>query len=212
MALPRCLPLALAFALHLGAVGAHAQDRPPVFFREDWAETPPETPVTQAHVANRALVLSLHGPGRDSVKKSHHDRPADDPYYVWSGPARGPWAVSLRHRDADVDLRGLAEIRWRAKQSGFRLLRPVLRLADGTWLVGDAADGASADWREVEINVADVRWRRLDVARVVEGAWVEDPDLSRVVEVGVTDLMAGGASGASSRLDWIEVRGVPVPR
>jgi hypothetical protein len=42
---------------------------------------------------------------------------------------------------------------------------------------------------------------------------VENPNLSRVEEIGFTELMRGGGHGASgSRVDWIEVYGKPVPR
>ena len=58
-----------------------------------------------------------------------------------------------------------------------------------------------------EFNVSDIRWRKLDIKTIVEGAWVEKPDLSRVDEIGFTDLMPGGDSIACSRLDWIEVYG-----
>ena len=189
-----------------------AQDRPGLFFREDWKETPAALPITQAHVANPDLALSLHGPGQAGIKKSNHDKPADDPFYVWSGQAEGNWAVSLRHRRNQVDLRGLAKVRWRSKQGGFRSLRIVVKLADGTWLVSDAADPASADWRVREINVSDIRWRKLDIETVVEAEWVDRPDLSRVDEIGFTDLMRGGQSRSCSRLDWIEVYGKPVSR
>jgi hypothetical protein len=195
-----------------GVAAIAAQDRPGLLFREDWKQTPPETPVTQAHVANSDLILSLHGPGKSGVKKSHHDQPADDPYYIWSGTATGNWAVSLRHKESYVDLSGQAKIRWRAKQAGFRRLRIVLRLADGSWLVSDASDPASLDWREREFNVADIRWRKLDIRTIVESAWVERPDLTKVDEIGWTDLMTGGESVACSRLDWIEVYGRPVRR
>ncbi|MCC6363472.1 MAG: hypothetical protein IT165_08090 [Bryobacterales bacterium] len=205
-------PSRLLLTFFISALWLSAQDRPGLFFREDWKETPAATPITQAHVANPDLILSLHGPGKAGVKKSHHDKPADDPYYVWSGTAEANWAVSLRHASRDVDLRGLAKIRWRSKQAGFRYLRPVLRLADGAWLVGDAADGPSSDWREREFPIADIHWRRLDIATVVEGKWVEHPDLSRVTEIGFTDLMRGGESDACSRLDWMEVYGRGVAR
>lgn len=187
-----------------------AQDRPGLFFREDWKQTPAETPVTQAHVANPALILTLHGPGKAGIKKSHHDQPADDPYYIWSGTAPANWAVSLRHKDSAVDLTGQAKIRWRSKQAGFRQLRIVLKLGNGTWLVSDTYDPASADWREREFNMADIRWRKLDIATMIEGEWRERPDLSSVEEIGFTDLMPGGESAACSRLDWIEVYGKPV--
>lgn len=187
-------------------------DRPGLFFREDFKETPAETPITQAHIANPDIVLSLHGPGRTGVKKSHHDKPADDPYYVWNGTCTGNCAVSLRHRSMNVDLTGLAKIRWRTKQSGFRLLRLVVKLANGQWLVGDQVDEPSNDWREREFPIGDIRWRRLDIEKVVEGNWAERPDLSNVEEIGWTDLMPGGGTPASSRVDWIEVYGRAVKR
>jgi hypothetical protein len=184
---------------------AAAAERPSLLFREDFKETPAALPITQDHVANADMALSLHGPGSNGIKKSHHDQPADDPYYAWSGECKGNWAVSLRHRATLMDLRGQAKIRWRSKQSGFRQLRILLELEGNLWLVSDAADPASIDWREREFNVADIRWRRLNIATVTEGDWVANPDLSRVRSVGFTDLMAGGGSAASSRLDWIEV-------
>jgi hypothetical protein len=201
---------ALLVALGFGSL--LAQERPGLFFREDWKETPPETPVTQAHVANPELVLALYGPGRNGIKKSHHDRPADDPYYVWSGTAEANWAVSLRHKTHLADLTGLAKIRWRSKQAGYRELRIILKLAGGQWLIGDQADPASADWRIREFNIGDIRWRSLNIQTVVEGNWVERPDLSRVEEIGFTDLMRGGESQACSRLDWIEVYARAVPQ
>jgi len=194
------------------ALAMWAQDRPPLFFREDWKEIPAATPLTQEHVANRDLEVRLYGPGRSGVKKSHHDKPADDPYYVWSGTAPGTWAVTLRHRTHFADLRGKAKLRWRTYQAGFRELRIVLKLADGTWLVSDACDGPSTDWRVREFNLGDVRWRVLDIEAVTEKKWAPDPDLSRVDEIGFTDLMPGGLSDACSRLDWIEVDGKPLAR
>jgi len=194
------------------AGGLLAQDRPGLFFREDWKELPAALPVTQEHVANPDLVMSLYGPGKAGIKKSHHDTPADDPYYIWNGDCQGTWAITLRHRTALADLTGQAKIRWRSKQSGFRQLRIILKLADGTWLVGDETDGPSKDWREREFNIQDIRWRRLDIEKVVEGDWAPNPNLSRVDEIGWTDLMRGGGTPASSRVDWIEVYAKAVKR
>jgi hypothetical protein len=186
--------------------------RPPLFFREDFRETEAATPITQEHIANPSLLLGVYGPGKAGMKKSHHDTPADDPYYIWNGTCEGNCAASLRHSDSYADLTGLAKIRWRTKQSGFRSLHILLKLANGTWLVSDQADGSSNDWREREFAVQDIRWRQLDIKTVVEGAWVERPDLSRVDEIGWSDLMTGGGTPACSRLDWIEVYGRAVKR
>jgi hypothetical protein len=185
--------------------------RAPLVAREDWRETPAAVPITQAHVAHADLELLVIGPGAGSIKKSHHDQPADDPYYVWSGDATGTWAVALRHRAAVLDLSGGA-IRWRSRQSGFRHLHPIVQLEDGQWLVADQADGPSEEWRVHEFAMADLTWRTLNATTIVEGKSVSRPSLARITAVGFTDLMRGGGTPASSRLDWIEIYGVPARR
>ena len=202
-------PLFLAIA---AAAFAAEAPRPGLFFREDWKETPAATPVTQEHVTNKDLVVTRYGASEALIKKSHHDKPADDPFYIWSGDATAGWAITLRHKTSFVDLTGQAKIRWRSKQTGFRELRIILKLADGKWVIGDQSDGPSDDWRVREFNLVDFRWRTFDPKKVVEGRWVEKPDLTKVDEIGWTDLMAGGGTPASSRLDWIEVDGKPVAR
>lgn len=189
-----------------------AQYRPALFFREDWKEIPAATPVTQKHVVNKDLILGLYGPGCDSIKKSHHEAPPDDPYYIWSGTCLGNWAVTLKNAGSYVDLSNYGKILWRSKQSGLRCLHLVLRLADGTWLVGSQGDCTSKDWRITEFNISDISWYSLNIKSVIEVKPVINPDLSKVDEIGFTDLMPGGASDACSRLDWIEVYGKAVKR
>ena len=204
--------------LLLAAAGAVACDatqpgRPPLFFREDFRETPAATPITQEHIVNPKVTIALYGPGRAGVKKSHHDTPADDPFYVWDGTCEGNCGITLREKSSQVDLTGQAKIRWRTKQSGFRRLHLILKLATGAWIVSDEADmGASSDWRESEVVIADLKWRVLDIKTMIEGAPAKTPDLSRVDEVGWSTLMTGGGTPASSRVDWIEVSGAPVAR
>jgi hypothetical protein len=190
----------------------NSQDRPSLFFREDWNEIPAATPVTQEHVSNKDLVLGLYGFGRDSIRKSHHDSPADDPYYIWSGLCKGNWVVTLKKTKSYVDLSGYAKIIWRSKQSGFRCLHLVIKLTDGTWLVSDQCDDHTQDWRIHEFNIVDISWYKLNIRSVAEGNRVSNPNLSKVDEIGFTDLMTGGASDACSRLDWIEVYGKSIER
>ncbi len=186
--------------------------RPAIFFREDFKESPPQTPITQSHITNSNLVISLYGEGADLIKKSHHDKPYDDPYYVWSGLCEGNWAVTLKHNSKYVELTKQSKIRWRSKQSGFRQLHIILKLANGAWLVSDVSDSLSKDWRISEFNISDIKWMSLDMETITEKNWVENPDLSKVEEIGWTDLMKGGGSKASSRLDWIEVIGYSVDK
>lgn len=189
-----------------------AQYRPALFFREDWKEIPAAIPVTQEHVSDKNLLLKLYGPGCDSIKKSHHEKPADDPYYIWSGICCGNWAVALKNNIYYADLSEYSKIIWRSKQSGFRCLHIILKLADRKWLVSDQCDCQSGDWRVREFNLSDITWYELDISYITEGSQVSHPDLTRVDEIGFTDLMRGGQSLACSRLDWIEVYGKSVPR
>jgi hypothetical protein len=205
------LRLVLAWVVG-GVLYGQSAGRPPLLFREDFQETPAATPITQEHLKNPKVALALYGPGREGMKKSHHDTPADDPFYVWDGTCNGNCAVTVRDKASYADLTGLAKLRWRTKQSGFRQLHVVLKLAGGAWLVSEAVEGPSADWRESEVAVADLRWRKLDVATLIEGAVVERPDLGRVDEIGWSTLMTGGGTPASSRVDWIEVWGWAVAR
>jgi hypothetical protein len=92
-------------------LGQEASYRPGLAFREDWKEIPAETPLTQEHVNHPELILGLYGPAKDSIKKSHHDKPADDPYYIWSGAATGNWAVTLKMENNLLDLSSYGRIR-----------------------------------------------------------------------------------------------------
>lgn len=186
---------------------SNAQYRPAVFFREDFKETPAEIPINQNHISNSNLKLKLYGPGKDLIKKSNHDKPEDDPFYVWSGLCEGNWALSFEHSQHNVDLSSYAKIKWRSKQSGFRSLRLILKLESGNWIIGDISDGPASDWREFEIIISDISWRHFDIEKIIELKPAQRPDLSAVLEIGFTDLMPGGGSDACSRLDWIEVWG-----
>jgi len=144
---------------------------------------------------------------------------ATNPPNLWTGVCQGPVAVTLRDRRNYVDLRGLARIRWVTRVSGFHVVRPVIKLADGTWLVGDYAEGApstnSTLFLESEFAVSSIRWLALDIDRVVtRGAWVPSPDLSRVDEVGFADLLPGSGHGWGGfvNLGRIQVYGKPVSR
>lgn len=202
----------MTFGLLLFLALAADAGRPPLVFREDFKETPAATPITQEHVANPKLALATYGPGREGLKKSHHDTPADDPFYVWDGTCAGNCSLTLRDRTSLVDLTGQAKIRWRTKQAGYRRLHLVVKLANGDWLVSQPLESESSDWRETEWAAGDLRWRKLDIKTMIEAAPVAAPDLSRVDEIGWSSLMTGGGTPACTRVDWLEVYGRPVAR
>ena len=191
--------------------------RPPLFFREEWRQTEKndEHPASQASVGNANLELAMHGPGKD-VQLTGRAGDENNPIHLWTGNCTSPCAVSFREKGSFADLTGLARIRWNTKMSGFHQIRPIVKLADGTWLVGDRAEGTSTrDWIYSEFNPSDLRWLKLDIARVVTtGNFVDKVDLSKVDEIGFADLMPGSGHGPGGWVDvaQVEVYARPVPR
>ena len=112
---------------------------------------------------------------------------------------------------------GLPEIRWVTRASAFHVVRPVVRLADGTWLIGDHADSNTTTFLQSEFSLYGLRWVKLDIDRVVTtgvygpvgdaASWIEKPDLSKVDEVGFADLMPGTGHGSGG---WVNVGHIEV--
>jgi hypothetical protein len=193
--------------------------RPELFFKEEWKQqTPPENPdlpVSQAYVRNGDLELKLYGPSGKSLVITGRDTDAQNPTHVWTGLCASTCAMTLRHKNSFVDLTGQAKVRWVTKVSGFHQIHPIVKLADGTFLAGDFADGSRTDWVESEFYFADVKWVKLDPERVVTvGAMLDKVDLSKVDEFGWSDLMpsSGHGQGGWADVGKIELYGKAVPR
>ena len=159
-------------------------------------------PLAQNTVTTPNVDLQLYGDGGNIVvatgKGDHFPR-------LFLGLCKGPCGFTLRDRNSYFDLRGRASIRFTTIVSGFHRVRPLIKLADGTLLIGDQAEGSTADYHQYDVSFADCRWLRLDPTRGVTlgGTWVV-PDLGRVDEVGYFDVIPG--SGA-----W-PVEGQPVEK
>jgi hypothetical protein len=212
----------LGFSLPVMAQARQAPMRPPIFFSESWKPlpTPPDDhgawPASQGGVANQSLELSLYGTTSKEIQLVAGRGGNVVPTNLWTGTTTSPSAVALRDRSNFVDLSiPLAKIRWVVRTSGFHQAWPILKLADGTWLVGDRPSGLQADFNESEITPVDLRWLKLDIARVVTvGTWIDHPDLTKVDAVGFADLMPGSGHGSGGYINVgrIEVYGNPVKR
>jgi len=199
-----------------GSPPEHGPRRPPLFFREGWKATPggAEQPVTAASVANPNLELTLVVPGGQILLVGN---PGDEnnPLHTWSGLCTTPCGLVLRDKRHMADLTGLARIRWTTRTSGYHQIRPLVKLADGNWLVADRADGSPRDWLVSEIAFADLHWLKLDTTRgVTTGAQLDHVDLSKVDAVGFFDLMpsSGHGPGGWSDVAQIELYARPVAR
>jgi hypothetical protein len=213
----------LALILLSAATGAFAQPAaergggrgpapqpPSLFFKETWKEAPGNVPVTQAFVVNPELQLTLYGTGKEDFGVTSEGNVP----HIWTGLCATSCALTLSNKDSFVDLTGKARIRWYTKTSGFHEVRPVLKLADGTLLVGDHVD-ANSDYLESEFFVSEVRWLKLDGPTVrTKGTLLNKVDLSKVDAIGFADLSPGSGHGTGGYSDvaWIEVYGKPVKR
>jgi hypothetical protein len=201
---------------------------PSLFFTETWRQTGLERDVDNDVLSNPSLELHLYGAASRQIQIAPTTpNTRQDPPNLWTGICNGPVAATLRDKSNYVDLTGRARIGWQTRTAGFHVVRPVIKLADGTWLVGDHADGdgSTENFAESEFSIASVRWLRLDINTVTTihaerqkapeiGRWVEHPDLTRVDEVGFADLMPGSGHGWGGfvNVGRIDVYGTPVRR
>jgi hypothetical protein len=203
-----------ALAQQPGARGGgrgRAPQPAPLFFKETWKDFSGNVPMTQEFVVSPDLKLNMYGSGTEDF---HVTNEGNVPH-IWTGLCASSCAMALSHKDSFVDLTGKAKIRWYTKTSGFHEIRPVLKLADGTWLIGDHADANTFDYHESEFYLAEVHWLKLDMPKVqTKGSLLEKVDLSRVDAVGFADLTPGSGHGTGGYSDvgWMEVYGQPVKR
>ena len=217
LALYFAVPAAAIFAQQ-GAPKGGPPQRPPLFFKEEWKQTSAggEHAVNPAEaVSDPNLELKLYGPTSKEFLLTGKAGDEGNPIHLWTGMCTSPCAASLKNKEAYADLSGLAHMRWVTKMSGFHQVRPIVKLADGTWLVGDHADGSTADWHDNEFSFSEVHWMHLNIDKVVTtGTMVNNPDLSKVDEIGFVDLMpsSGHGPGGWSDVGKIEVYAKAVKR
>ena len=237
------------------SVFAQAPPKPPLFFREDWSGNPAprncvnvhdakcEPALTQTAIANPNLELKVYGAGKPRVEDGEvQGAVLIQGAGLFTGMAESSYAVTFRDKNNYVDLSGLGRIRWALSASGLNVVHPIVRLADGTWLLGEHADGGNQfESHTFEHTVSEQRWIRLDIDKVMtlgprvtepvdrakanqlevefaaaRGVWLESRqvDLTKVDVVGFADLMRGTGHGYGGFVGMgvIEVYGKPVPR
>jgi hypothetical protein len=184
---------------------------PPLFFKETWKDFSGNVPMTREFLTNADLQLKMYGEGKEDF---HITNEGNVPH-IWNGLCASSCVLTLSNKESFADLTGKSKIRWYLKTSGFHEVRPVLKLADGTWLIGDHADAYTFDYHESEFYLSEVRWLKLEMPSVrTKGTLLDKVDLSKVDEIGFADLTPGSGHGTGGYSDvgWIEVYGKPVKR
>src|ERR1700733_7202644 len=204
---------------------------PPLSFKVDWVRRTSQEntkvrymPV-QENVGDPNVEIKYYGAAKQILTTGAPGNPLT-PYGVWAGTAPGPFCMTFWLKGSYVDLTGLPPIRWFTKTSGFHVVRPVVKLANGNMLVGDAEFSSITMLTQSQFSLASVHWIKLDPEKVVTlnsgraaanpngEIWAPNPDLSKVDEIGFADLMPGSGHGTGGwiQLGGIEVYGKSVPR
>ncbi len=189
-----------------------AKPRPPLLFRETWQQPPytgeltdAKRRITQQAVTNPDLQLKLYGADARDVEVWNHEGRPD----VWTGLTTSPVAVTLRDKKYYLDLTGLARLRWIARSEDLHAVHPVVKLADGTLLVGSHTDSTEGptqgEFLESEMSFDNQRWYVLDPVTIVTTREIKNPDLSKVDEIGFVDLMPGGGHGFAGCINVSEI-------
>ena len=154
--------------------------------------------LTQTSVTTPNVDLQTYGDGSNIVLATGNGPQLPRLFF---GLCQKPCGFTLRDRNSIYDLRGTASVKFTTIVSGFHRVRPLIKLTDGTLLIGDQAEGSTADYHQYQISFSDCRWLRLDPARGVTlgGSWV-DPDLSKVDEVGLFDVLPGSGAWTAAGL------------
>jgi hypothetical protein len=216
-----------------GGGGALRASTAPLIFKVAWVRPGSQTGQTamvQENVADANVEVKWYGPAAKKLLTTGNPGSETTPFGVWSGECDGPFVITFRHKTNNLDLSGLSRIRWSTKTSGFNVVRPVVKLTDGTMLVGDYFEAHVPMVTQTEFSLSGMRWLKLDPERAVTVApgntnpagtvlgpnetWVVNPDLTKVEEFGFANLMpsSGHGTGGYIQVGDIEVYGKPIPR
>jgi hypothetical protein len=193
-----------------------------LIFEEHWTNAPLTQPMKQENLGNQNLELHLYG-DVVGIRKTQH--PTED--YTYTGETRNTWMITVSDPKSYFDLRLPAKMTLRTRNTGYRQTHIAIRTADGRYYVTEEGSGESSAWMNRDYILSDMHWRSLTMEdtpsgvgnrnpepdrQVIVAAGVATPDLSKVDEIGFTDLLPGGFIPSTTRVNSWAVYGKKVAR
>jgi hypothetical protein len=194
-----------------------------LLFHEAWTRAPMSQPMVQDNLANKQLDLHIYG-NANEIRKAFH--PEED--YTYTGETVENWALTVSDKTSSWNLAGDGRIRFRTRNSGYRFLHVVIKTADGKYFVSEEGSGESTAWIETDYILSNLHWRNLLMTDTPSNASnrrqpnpkrtpivatsIATPDLTKVDEIGFSDLMPGGWIPSTSRVNAFWLYGKAVPR
>jgi hypothetical protein len=188
-----------------------------LLFREGWSR-PMAQPMVQESLAkpvpHAAHLRQRRGGAQD-------DAPDED--YTYTGETQSNWAITVSDKTALWDLSRDGRMRIKTRNSGYRFTHVVIKTADGRFFASRGGErrvhrvdrnrlhpersalAQSDDDRHADQRVqsASAQSARVPIIPTSRGT----PDLTKVEEIGFSDLMAGGWIPATTRVNAFEVYG-----
>ncbi len=200
------------------------EENAPLIWEEHWTRQALTQPMTQENLGNKNLRLHIYGDAAGIRKTAHANED-----YTYTGEARNNWAITVSDPQNYWDLRVPGKILLRTRNTGYRLTHIIIKTADGKYYASEEGSGESSAWINRDYIFSDLHWRNLTMTdapsnvasttrpvdpnrAVLVPTSVATPDLSKVEEVGFSDLMPGGFIPATTRVNAWALFGKKVPR
>ena len=206
-----------------GGAGIGSAEVPGLIFSEGWRDIPADQPMTQKHLSNSNLTLHMYG-DTAGIRATQHPTEA----YTYTGETKTNWLITVSDPKYYYDLSGAGKVMLRTRNSGYRFTHVVIKTLDGNYYASEEGSPESTSWIEREYSLPDLHWRILlmkDTPSNPSNRRQPDPnlvpiipmgpgkpDLTKVDEVGFSDLMPGGWIPSTSRVNVWKVYGKKVPR
>lgn len=194
-----------------------------LIFEERWTRAPLAQPMKQENLGNQHLRLHLYG-DVEGIRKTMHA--VED--YTYTGETRNTWMITVSDPASYFDLRLPGKVMLRTRNTGFRLTHIVIRTSDGRFYVSEEGSGESSAWMNRDYILADLQWRNVTMddrptsvnpnrpadpkRHVIVATSRATPDLSKIDEIGFTDLLPGGFIPATTRINAWAVYGKKAAR
>ena len=211
----------------LGANGVATfgtEDNAALIWEEHWTRAPLTQPMTQANLGNQNLRLHIYGDPAGIRKTAHANED-----YTYTGESLNNWALTVSDPTSYWDLRVPGKILLRTRNTGYRVTHIIIKTPDGKYYASEEGTGESSAWVNRDYIFSDLHWRNLTMVdapsnvasatrpvdpkrAVLVATSVATPDLSKVEEVGFSDLMPGGFIPATTRVNGWALFGKKVPR
>ncbi|MDG2012735.1 MAG: hypothetical protein P8J33_04480 [Pirellulaceae bacterium] len=119
-----------------------------------------------------------------------------------------PWGVALHRKGHTLDLSGPgASITWVGKVNGDREVHAIIMSPQDLWYVSKNPIKFSEQWALHSTSFSKMKWQRYNVITGVPMSGDTQPDMKKVIQVGIADLKGDSSEERSVWLDSISVFG-----